>query len=364
MSVDKSLLLDKYSKQYLHAKRNEKLNKLIQNFIKDNKLLVYGGFNMDYVIRKISGGTDYIYPEGKTIYDYDVMATDFVKKATMLGKHLQNNGYKVKIVTGVTGKTRKIFVDISSDAIIDISLIENFEYRNMQVKEIDGFLFVDPQFLKLDIFKMCLIHLYHNYYRIPKAIDRLIKMEHWFPLSNAGNQENIENIDLYKNEDIKFLDKSVDEIVKTNIAILGGDYVYYLYYPSKRLKNTTKPVDVTEHEVIIYTNTLINKPLPITGKLRRPGYRIMPLEGEYFYNLIPNTTTKIVIKLHLLYQYYHLRFYHKSSRYDRKILTLLQDPETFNIYNKGLKYPIFFHKTEILTTKLKKIPHEYYIPVK
>ena len=69
------------------------------------------------------------------LVDYDVLSPDFNEHATEIARILIYEGRRVAIKTGMTGKTRKIFVDIAPDAIIDITLIEEDEYEMYDLVE-------------------------------------------------------------------------------------------------------------------------------------------------------------------------------------------------------------------------------------
>ena len=109
------------------------------------------------------------------------------------------------------------------------------------------------------------------------------------------------------------------------------------------LCNISLGYDTDSTDIIYYSNELYLDPIPELGFHHEPNVLVLPINGAVFYNKIKHGGTEILVvsKMNLLYQYYCLRFYEKTGKYDKKIKQLLDDPETFEMYKKNSKYSSF-----------------------
>lgn len=346
----------KHDKKYKTSKfKLDVLNNIIVNFVRRKKLVVYGGMAIDKLIRHKSKGSDSLYGDD-VIADWDILADDIEGIANELKDIILTTDQfeTIKIVTGMTGLTRKLFIDINRDAAIDITYM-NSRYLEKNTLTIDGVIYANPQFLKIHQYQNLCTKLYTDNHRMKKSFKKIMKLEKWFPLINGLDLSHdvvdygrpINNISTGDTT-------SIEQLLKDYEIIIGGDFVYHLYYEESEHK-----------EIILYTNDLIRIPLPETGKLRSPKYRVMPMIGSMFYIdkvIYGNINARICHKIMLLYQYYHLRFYDNNLSNDDKIRTLLNDGETFELYVKELdKYPKIYNPTnKPMNRKIKKIGTRYY----
>lgn len=165
---------EKYREKEVH------IAKIIHNYIVKHDLVVYGGLAIH----------EHLFDKGHTgIYDfdydrieYDVYANDADAESRNLGMILKNSGYEnVKIVTGIKGNTRRVFIDLDPDAYIDITQADIKKHINPI--RIDDFLVADPQYLKIDQYQTISAFLFDNYHRIVKVLDRIKLLEEYFPVS-------------------------------------------------------------------------------------------------------------------------------------------------------------------------------------
>jgi hypothetical protein len=354
--MDYDKLYDKLSSnihQYNDRKYNlTRLNVTVMNFVKRKNLIIYGGTAVDRIIIEESSGEDKLYDDSATS-DIDVLSSNFEEDANELVAELKklnkNDLSHIKVVTGITGKTRKIFVNIFSSALIDITYLDPKYMSELKPLKIKGFLYAGPQFLKIHQYQNLICQLYNDSYRIPKAIKKIKILEKWYPLTVTRNPAII-NID-YTSDDIL---PSLKDVYLKYECILGGDYVYYIYYESE---------STTEKEVVLYSNNTIDKEIPKEGVLRSPNYRILPLMSEMFYNVYDDDIIyRICTKACLLHLYYYLLFYANIDNSD-KIDKLLNDPETMNIYSPDYDediYPqIYSAKYNVTKNFIKSIPTQF-----
>lgn len=326
------------------------LNDILYEYIRDNKLIVYGGTAIDEVIKWKSMGKDKLY-KGYVLADWDVLIPKFEEVANDIVKILSKNQYnKIRIVTGMTGKTRKIFVNLNSTAIIDITYISDLNYKKLIKNSIliDGVYYAYPQFLKIHQYQNLIFRLYSDHHRIKKSLEKIELLEKWFPI-NKSIKEN------KRSKSKKDIGRSMKELINKYEIIFGGDFVFYIYYPD----NIPKKI-----EMIIYSNDYIPKHIPLIGRFRKSKIRILPIIGSTFYKTHTDPSGisyKICTKMCLLYEYYYLSFYDPNPKYIDKIKHLLNDTDTFRIYKSNTKDipKIYNPENKYIREKIDSIPTKY-----
>lgn len=325
-------LKDRFKKESM-VEDSYELNKLIMNTIKEQKFIIYGGLAIDYLVRYASNDMEFYYPKN-TKKDFDVIGneiemkgdTEYIKGPFIdtinLAKNIAKLGIKyIKIVTGLTGKTRKIFINCEPEAIIDISPRPTDGLETIQI----GDMFImDPQFLKVDQYQNLCFNLYNDYYRMEKAKKKLTLLEKHYPIDTV-------KFLLYKKEYVYDYGMNKDIVIDNDETVYGGDFVYYLYYKSdnKELRET-----------ILYNNDMMTE----IGKkelLYFPNYRILPMNGATWYKEYnyKDKIIKICPKITLLYQYYDLLIKKRDHKCIKKIKTLLADSETMNLEGLMIHVP-------------------------
>jgi len=320
-------LSDKYKRRIYSIITDEKLNRLTVQFIKDESLIIYGGEAINATVIWKSEGRDSLYKEWD-VKDYDVYSPHFQETANKFAELLLLHGYNdIKIVTGLGGATRKIIVGFDATAAI-LDVTEKKDFESTKTLEINGLLYVDPQYSKLDQYQNLTLNLYNDRFRMKKAFKKAQLLEKWFPPIQMLSEKPAFSESI---RDIGYSQRELKEFE----SIWGGDEVYNYYYP-----DDVVPVD----ERHIYSNDLIpHKNIDIyLGILREPNYRIFPIYNTMFYRDV-GAIGKIVTRLTLLYQYYHLHVHGGIDCY-KKIVKLLNDPKThgsseeWKIYETVLPY--------------------------
>lgn len=169
-----------------------------EKFIIKRNLILYGGKAIDKWICKVTNGKQRIYNHSIDKIDYDCFSLDYDNDSKDLAAELINAGLQnIRIVSNITGSTRKIFIDLDPDAYIDVSDVgkaihfSDFspeeKYRHLEPSTIDGILVANPHFLKIDQYANLCVNLFIDYVRIPKAFSRLTLLEHHFPIVSDMN---------------------------------------------------------------------------------------------------------------------------------------------------------------------------------
>jgi len=210
------------------VKELEKYKKVVFEFIKRKKRLLYGGLAMHFIL-ETEKYEKKLY-ENDREYDYDFYTPDPIGDSIELANELYDKGFPfVKRIVGTSGVVFRIQVNTNTD-------IADINYCPQRVYDIipryttgNGIVCVHPDFLRIDFYK-ALLHTPHSMWRWLKDYERLQLFEKLFPIKTFrfGGENN------YKNDDLvprKLLDKVLNEIVLTNqkTIVLTGTHAYNYY---------------------------------------------------------------------------------------------------------------------------------------
>ncbi len=198
-----------------------KQQKIIEDFLKKNKLKIYGGIALD----KFMPANDKIYmnKEGKLV-DYDAYSPTPLKHAVELGNILFNAGFKyINVKEGVNAGVYKIF-NYFQEAV-DIVFMPNGIYELIPSNNINGLEYVCPKHLKIDLL-VSLTNPKQSIFRWQKDFERLVKLEKYFPVEKPNNFCQFSH---YKNSQSPIENKIQDYIISRDDYILFGDNAYYSY---------------------------------------------------------------------------------------------------------------------------------------
>ncbi len=308
----------------------------ILNKVKEMKLVIYGGYAMHKLILHKTQGEIGLYHDRCDIPDIDVFSEDIDGDSRKVANYLHTelNMKNIRILTGITGITRKIFVDFLPDAVLDIT------HKKLTVDpiNIDGFLYVPHSYNKIDLYRNICINLYRDHYRFYKVLKRVQMYEYYFPI-NVKFPSTPLPMKFYE-FDIKTVKGLCKEI--GNEFILGGDMIYNYYYNSVKISNLL-------HDCMILSNELKNK---YTGLICAKNMIFFPIFNETIYNEVNGI--KIMTRSTLCFYYYMLRTTYHTAIFDDKLSRLIADPKTFNYYKK---MKIFVPKTRYeLKIKRMQLP--------
>lgn len=215
----------------------ELVRKDILDFIKENKLIIYGGYAQNRLIG-MKDKSDQFYDE-YSMADIEVYSADPIGDSMKLGDMLFQKKYKhVQVKEGVHNETYKIFCNFENYA--DVSYIDKKIFENMPVIEIEGIKFTHPHFMVIDAFRVYTDMLGSNW-RLEKTLTRFnILMKHYpFDLNKKFNLK-IESIpdDIYS-----YVKKNI--IQGSNLVLIGQHAFNYL---------AKKVVSEEEHKKFIKPN--------------------------------------------------------------------------------------------------------------
>lgn len=158
----------------------EKINKDIYEFIKKNKLIIYGGFAQNYLIGK-KDSKDMFY-DRLSLADVEFYHYDPIGIGMELSKLLYSKGYKyVVFEEGVHEETYNIFVNFQG--LADISYMPKYIYDNCPTINVDGFRFTHPHFMMVDAFRQYSDPIF-SFWRLEKTFSRFSTLDKHYPLAN------------------------------------------------------------------------------------------------------------------------------------------------------------------------------------
>ena len=169
-----------------------KVYNIIKQYIRDNNLIVYGGWAQNALI-KSKNKNDAFYSEAETP-DIEFYSTEPLKDLINLCDLLHKKEFKyVEGAEGVHPETYKIFVNFINYA--DCSYMPPNIFKNIPTIEIDGMKMSHPHFMFIDALRVYVDPM-TSYFRLSKAFPRFTKLIHHYPfnLNNIYNKIEYETI--------------------------------------------------------------------------------------------------------------------------------------------------------------------------
>lgn len=286
-------------KKYYKLKNSSydaKIQNILEEFIRDKKLIIYGGTAIDVLLRLKGhiGIYDYEYDDK----DYDVFSPNALEDIKELAEIFKRNGTKyVKITSAIKEGTYKLFLDVEPSAVIDITQIDLsiLPIDKLNFVEVDGLIYNDPDQIKIDQYSNLCSNLFADMHRHYKASTRVMLMEEYYPLKKAPVPVLTDSI----RKKYKFDPKTY----KTEY-ILSGDIAYW-YYTTGELVG----------KVITYSYDSDDKGLPLKGHI--------PYRGEMLYRsvIFDDIVVRVASIDLLIYTYYRIMFL-QYARKDLKITNI------------------------------------------
>ena len=244
----------------------ENVKKDILDFIKENKLVVYGGYAQNKLIG-MKNKEDQFYNEF-SMADVEVYSSSPIKDSMNMGNMLFNKKYKhVQVKEGVHNETYKVFCNFENYA--DISYIDEKILKNMPIIEIEGIRFTHPHFMIVDAFRVYTDLLTSNF-RLEKTLNRFNVLAKHYPF------------DLEKKYNVKLpaISEDISSFIKKNI-VQNSDFVvigqHAFNYLSKKI------VDDKEKGSIILPDSYYEL---ICKNLREDSKKVISLLKTKFKNVM------------------------------------------------------------------------------
>lgn len=241
MQVDKAE--KKIGKRLVSSKDVQNILKIVENFIRDKKLICYGGLAIDRLLPE----NDKIYNKDIDLPDYDFFSSDALNDAKRLGDLYAKKGYEeIEVKSGQHFGTYKVFVNFFSIADITSIPKELFMAIKSKAMRIDGIYYTDPNFLRMGMY-LELSRPDGDVSRFEKVLKRLILINKHYPFDKKECIERNFQREMYNKEDeYKIYTTLLDAFVNKDVVFFGGYAIslYSRYMPhilQKKLKMRNYP---------------------------------------------------------------------------------------------------------------------------
>lgn len=243
----------KKSFEVLHPTGTEskEITNIICNYIKENKLKIYGGQGQNLALKSIDPDNVFYHDSDIDIHDYDIYSFEPIKHIQDLCNLLYDSGFtSVKCIEAQHRDTFTIKVDNTTYA--DITYVPTKVYNYMRVINYDGYVIIDPMFMIIDYLRMFTDPLKTSSFRWDKQFERYIKIQETFPIQKNTEPINTKVICLSDDSLPKDIHKIMrNYIKKSDTLITTGIDVFNKYIKlSKNLPKYIKKLPLYYIEMV------------------------------------------------------------------------------------------------------------------
>jgi len=211
-----------------------KVNKIIMDYIKNNKRKIYGGFSQNKVI--MNKNPDDAFYKDTDIPDIDFYSPEPLIDLVNICNILHKEGFK--FIEGKEAQHKETYTIFVNFAIAcDISYVPRNIYNKIPFITIDEINYTHPYFMYIDLYRM-MTEPYFSSFRWKKIFPRLYKLQKHYPFKKIDSPLN----DAYtvpnkmKTELEKINKLILDEIKNKDNFIVFGQYAYNCYLKESEYK--------------------------------------------------------------------------------------------------------------------------------
>ena len=235
--IDKELNIVKMVAEMAQKKYSEKLTpktldviKKVEQFIKDNDLICYGGIAINNILPK----RDQFYKSNE-FPDYDFFSNDALNHAKKLADVYSKAGFgNVEAKSGMHYGTYKVYVNFLN--IADITQLDDIYYNNLKKssKIVNGIMYCPPDFLRMSLY-LELSRPKGDVSRWEKIFPRLRLLNKKFPIKNKKCKSIKGNINTKTYDHIKNI------LIDNKCIFIGGlaQKIYKKYTKNKNINYNT-----------------------------------------------------------------------------------------------------------------------------
>lgn len=234
----------KKGKQTLSDPDVKKIIGILEDFLKNKRLVCYGGT----AINNILPLEDQFYDKDIEIPDYDFYSPNALEDAKELADIYYKDGFQeVEAKAGVHHGTYKVYVNFIP--VADITYLDKSLFKRVQKDAIRvyGILYCSPNFLRMNMY-LELSRPAGDISRWEKVLKRLILLNKNYPLKGKHCDPNLflrqfENISPKKEEQLYYTVR--DAFIDQGLIFFGGyaSFLYSAYMPAKQKKLFQKTPD-------------------------------------------------------------------------------------------------------------------------
>lgn len=224
----------------------KKVKKIILDYIKKKKRIIYGGYAQNELIKKKDINDDFY---GNSRADVEIYSPkpleDLIELCDILNKE---RIFSIKGDEGVHEETYKLFANFENYA--DISYMDPYVYENCPTIELDGLIYTHPHFMLVDAYRVYTDPM-TSFFRLDKNLERFPLLERHYPFdTNYFSITYEEKINKKLNLDIlRFIRKNI--IHKSKLVVVGHYAVEYL---TKKVEDKSLQIPFYPYYELISSN--------------------------------------------------------------------------------------------------------------
>lgn len=228
---------EKQAKRIVQSKNISEIIKITEDFIKDKKLICYGGT----AINNILPVSDQFYDKSRDLADYDFFTANAVSDAKELADIYAERGFiEVEAKAGQHYGTYKVFVNYIPVADVTSIPQELFDKLSENAIKRDGILYAPPNFLRMSMY-LELSRPSGDTDRWEKVMKRLTLLNKHYPLDINSCKDKKSKVQSINN----YIKKIVVEILTNKEVVFFGGVAF-----SKYLKHSNNNKQDSNHSNI------------------------------------------------------------------------------------------------------------------
>lgn len=254
MNADK--IEKEQGKLLVESSETKKIIKIVESFIKQKKLIIYGGTAINNILPE----SDRFYDYGYELPDYDFFSKDALDNAKELADIYVKEGFtNVEAKAGLHHGTYKVFVNNLGIADITYLHPEIFECLQKDIIRINGLLYAPANFLRQSMY-LELSRPKGDVSRWEKVLKRLTLLNKYYPLKLKpckSFQRKMETTQLDEKKIFAIVKKCfIDE----KLVFIGGyaNALYAQYLPNHKIEDLPD-FDVLSEDPVKTCDTVKNK---------------------------------------------------------------------------------------------------------
>jgi len=321
--IDKNLgkLEDKAREIYINnyeptIQETRSVYSIIKDYIRKNKLIVYGGYAQNALIKK-QNEKDAFYKESD-LADIEFYSPEPLKDLINLCDLLHNKNFKhIEGKEGVHNETYKIFVNFHN--YLDLSYLPKNVYNHLPTITLEGMKMTHPQFMIMDAYRVYTDPM-SSYFRLTKTFSRFNKLIEHYPFNK----------------------NSIYNEVHFDVNISEKEYDNLNYFIRKQIVQRNKLIMIGFQAF----NRLMKKAkMPTTHFIQEQYYQLISHnynnDKEKFFNLLNKKFSNISKKHYHKYS----QFLDETTEYyykEQLILRLYGNNEKCNVYKYSKKKKTYY----------------------